>query len=291
MLYIGFMKRFFFLAACLLHTACCFSQLPDCDIWLLTIKDSGGKVSFSNPMNITDRKGYDNQPAFSPDGKYIFYTRYDDHAKQSDIFKYEIAAKKSTQFTKTPASEYSPTYIPDGKNISAVMVEKDSAQRLWKFPLAGGEPGCIMKNVDSIGYYCWINTDSVALHILTKPFTLQIAAVKNQKLIVAADSIGRCMKMKDGKLWFTTTSVAENNVYEYDLRSKKATLKGAIESEDFCFYKNEIWSCSGNGILSGFLNSKLGSMEIVNLGKFGITKITRIAVSPDGRKLAVVSNK
>ena len=64
-----------------------------------------------------------------------------------------------------------------------------------------------------------------------------------------------------------------------------------IESEDYCFYKNEIWSCSDNAIVSGYMNSKLGATEILNLESFGITKPTRITISPDGKKLAVVSNK
>src|SRR6266566_3120871 len=117
--------KFVFTSAFLLFTSYLFCQLPESDIWLLDIKDSAGTVSFQNPVNITNRKGYDNQPAFSPDGTFILYTRYDDSTKQSDIYKYDIKTKARTQFTKTLTSEYSPTFMPDGKNISVVMVEKD----------------------------------------------------------------------------------------------------------------------------------------------------------------------
>jgi len=270
-----------------------FAQLPDCDIWLLDIKDSAGNISFSNPVNITHRKGYDNQPVFSPDGKYILYSSQHDSSGQTDIYKYDIATKQITQFTHTATSEYSPTFMPDGKNISVVMVEKDSTQRLWKFSLTGGEPSCIMKNIDSVGYYCWINKDSVAVHILTKPsFTLQLADIHSQKAIVIADSIGRCFRMKDNTFWFTTKYGHFDNVYEYNLKSKTSYIKGVIESEDFCFYgKSEIWSCSENAIVSGYMNSKSGAVEIVNLESYGITKITRITLSPDRKKIAVVSNK
>lgn len=272
------------------------AQLPACDIWLLDIKDSAGKISFHNPVNITNMKGfdsqYDNQPAFSPDGKYLLYSSQRDSGGATDIYKYDLLTKQTTQFTTTPTSEYSPTFTPDGKYISVVMVEKDSAQRLWKFPLAGGEPTCIMKNVDSIGYHCWINNDSIAIFVLTKPsFTLQIVNINSQKLKIIADSIGRCMRMRDGNLWFTTKAGHFNNVYEYSLKSKTAYIKGMIESEDYCFYKNEIWSCSDNTIISGYMNSKSGATEIVNTWAVGILKSTRITISPDGKKLAVVSNK
>ncbi|MBI4946396.1 MAG: PD40 domain-containing protein [Bacteroidetes bacterium] len=292
--------KLIFTSPFLLVSSYLFCQLPDCDIWLLDIKDSVGRISFHNPVNITSRKGYDNQPAFSPDGKYILFSSQHDSAGQTDIYKYELATKKITQFTHTPTSEYSPTFIPDGKNISVVMVEKDSAQRLWKFSLSPLKAGnmqcggcaCIMQTVDSVGYHCWINKDSVAIFVLTKPsFTLQLANINSQKTQVIADSIGRCMRMKEGTLWFTTKVNHFHNVYEYNLKTKKITAKGAIESEDYCFYGNQIWSCSENTIVSGYMNNKIGSNRIMNLDSYGIMKITRITLSPDGKKIALVSNK
>lgn len=284
--------KFVFTSAFCLFTSYLFCQLPDCDIWLLDIKDSAGQLLFHNPVNITSRKGYDNQPAFSPDGKYILYSSQRDSGGSTDIYKYDLKTKQTTQFTKTPTSEYSPAFTPDGKYISVVMVEKDSAQRLWKFSLAGGVPICIMKNVDSIGYHCWLNKDSIAVFVLTKPsFTLQIATVNSQKRRVIADSIGRCMRMRDGNLWYTTKAGHFWNVYEYSLKSKTAYIKGMIESEDYCFYGKEIWSCSDNTIVAGYMNSKAGATEIINLWPLGIFKASRITISPNGKKLAVVSNK
>ena len=286
--------KVWFLSLCFLFSSfCSFSQLPDCDIWLLDIKDSAGQVSFHNPVNITSRKGYDNQPAFSPDGKYILYSSQRDSSGPTDIYKYDLKTKQISQFTKTSTSEYSPTFMPDGKNISVVMVEKDSAQRLWKFPLAGGAPLCIMQNVKEIGYHCWINKDSAALNVLTKPaFTLQIVNIHTQKTFVGADSIGRCMKMRDGNLWYTTKAGHFWNVFEFSPKSKTHYIKGMIESEDFLLIgKYEVWSISDNSIVSGYMNSKAGASEIVNLEQFGITKPARITLSPDGKKLAVVSVK
>jgi len=275
-----------------------FSQLPESDIWLLDIRDSAGAVSLSNPVNITDRKGYDNQPAFSPDGKYILYTSHAPGSLQTDIYKYDLKTKTSVPFVQTPTSEYSATFMPDGKNVSVVMVEKDSVQRLWKFPLTGGpdgqagKPSCIMTNVKEIGYHCWINKDSVAVFVLTKPaFTLQLADITTQQATVIADSIGRCMRVKDHTLWYTTKAGIVNNVFEYHARSNKSVFKGAIESEDYCFYKKDIWSCSGNTIVVGYMNSLVGAVEIANLEPYGITKIARITISPDGKKIAVVSTK
>lgn len=286
------MKKLAVIAYCLLQIAYCSAQLPESDIWLFDLRDSAGTVAFSNPVNITNRKGYDNQPAFSPDGKYVLYSSQRDSNGSTDIYKYDLKAKTTSQFTKTATSEYSPTFMPDGKNISVVMVEKDSAQRLWKFPLAGGAPACIMPNVKDVGYHTWINKDSLALFILTKPsFTIQLVNVATQKATIIADSVGRCMRVKDHVLWYTTKVAIVNNVFEHHPKANAPVWKGEIESEDYCFYKKDIWSCSENSIVSGYMNSKLGAVEIVNLEQYGIKKITRITISPDGKKIAVVSNK
>jgi WD40 repeat protein len=289
-------KWLFTFVFCFLPFAFLYSQLPDCDIWLLDIKDSAGKVSFHNPVNITNRKGYDNQPAFSPDGKYILYSSQRDSGGQIDIYKYDLNTKQTTLFMKTPESEYSPAFMHDGPSfsVSFVSVELDSTQRLWKYmPWYKAEMlVCLMDKIKMIGYYCWLNKDSVAIFVLTKPaFTLQIANIHTQKTAVIADSIGRCMRMHNGNLWYTTKAGRFWNVYEYSLKSKTSYIKGMIESEDFCFYRNEIWSVSDNALISGFMNSKAGATEILNCEKPGITKPARITVSPDGKKLAVVSCK
>ena len=286
------MKIRLLIVYCVLSTAYCSAQLPESDIWLLSITDKSGPVTLSNPVNITNRKGYDNQPAFSPDGTFLLFSSQRDSNGSTDIYKYDLRTKATSQFTKTATSEYSPTFMPDGKNISVVMVEKDSAQRLWKFPLAGGPPVCILPSIKEIGYHAWINKDSLALYILTKPsFTIQLVNIATQKPSIIADSVGRCMRVRDGVLWYTSKIAILNNVFEYHPKSKKSVWKGEIESEDYCFHEVDIWSCSEHAVVSGYMNSKLGAVEVANLEQYGITKITRIVISPDGKTIAVVSNK
>lgn len=295
-------------AYCLLQTANCFGQLPDCDIWLLDIKGTAGNVTFQNPVNITNRQGYDNQPAFSPDNKYILYSSQKDSSGQTDIFKYAIKAKVTTQFTKTATSEYSPTFMPDGKNISVVMVEPDSVQRLWKFPIKAGVPALIMKDVDSIGYHYWISKDSVALFILTDPPTLQVTSINLQQPTVVAKNVGRCVQRTPSyggrppeKVWTFVEKLTDNhwklNSLHYSKKSKlKTTAWCSIcnmpdKVEDFALSQLGIFAAQGSKIYN--LKEDIESVwsEVFDLSEFGITDITRIAISTDGKKLAVVSNK
>jgi len=265
-----------------------YAQLPDTDIWLLDINSKKDSVWLSNPQNITKRTGYDNQPAFSPDGKYILYTSIRDE-KQSDIYKYDLITKQTTQFTHTPTSEYSPTFMPDGKNISVVMVEPDSTQRLWKFPLNGGEPICILKEIDSVGYHCWMGKNELTLCIITEPMSLYTYNLKSSAYKKITDSVGRSIHYKNEKLYYL------NNKNICSLISDKK-VKEALKkdnSEDFNLISQNLLIMADNSqlFLKGFVTyGKDGRWKFcTDLSSYGIKKITRIAVSKDGKKLAIVA--
>ena len=274
----------------------CFNsvaQLPNTDIWLLDIKKDNNKIELSNPINITNRKGYDNQPAFSPDGKYLLYTSVKED-NQSDIYKYDLTTKSISQFTKTTVSEYSPTFMPDGKNISVVMVEKDSTQRLWKYPLSGGPANALTPDIDSIGYHCWMNADSIALIMITNPPTLEIANIKTQKHKIIAKDVGRCMtSLSLGTLdYIQKKDSVTFNLCNFD-KNKKDIIKDfyKLPSEDFAFLLfTEPTYITGKGskVNASFLFQKKDKV-LLDLANKNIHKITRIAVSKDGLHLAIVA--
>ncbi|MCW3085646.1 MAG: hypothetical protein JWP12_3012 [Bacteroidetes bacterium] len=293
------MKRTIIILLIINLTTKLFAQLPNTDIWLLDIKAEKDTIILSNPVNITNRVGYDNQPSFSADGNSILYTSIRDE-KQSDIYTYNIKTKTTTQFTNTPTtSEYSPNFTPDGKNISVVMVEPDSAQRLWKFPLKGGAPQLVMDKVDSIGYYCWLDNTHAALFLITTPFKFIITDLTTQESTAPIrDTIGRSfhlVKTKDEKKFFYSYY---RGIYSLNLTGKKETRCETIkrfEGEDFCFIEpHKIIMGDGPKLyLNNFKLSnddgKLDWTELSDLSKYGIKKITRIAISPDGKKMAIVA--
>src|SRR5947207_15809864 len=91
---------------------------PASDIFIVEVKTKldrktrTDELKFGEPKKVTDFAGYNNQPFFMPDGHSILYTSI--RNKQADIYRYENA---TTQVTNTPESEYSPTLMPDRKNI------------------------------------------------------------------------------------------------------------------------------------------------------------------------------
>ncbi len=271
--------------------------LPEPDIFLADFQQKDGKWIVGRPANLTNRKGYDNQPYFLPDGKSLLFTsvREDD---QADIYRIDLTSKEITRVTETKESEFSPTLTPDGRHFSVVRVEADKTQRLWEFPLGGGAPELVLKTVKPVGYHSWIDSNNLALFILGPDDDhnfLWLAEIGGEKTREIAKNPGRSIRISPGggKITFVEKkSDQEWWIVEYDPKSEKTVplIKTLSESEDF------IWLPDGSVLMSH--GSKLYSWnrqeagewkEIADLSSSGLRKITRIALSPDAQHIAIVA--
>lgn len=272
---------------------------PSSDIFIVDVGTKKNKetkepeLKFGEPKKITDYAGYNNQPYFAANG--ILYTSI--RGGQADIYRYDLRTGATTQVTNTSESEYSPTLMRDGKNISVVRVEKDGTQRLWKFPLAGGPPSLVLENVKPVGYHHWIDDHRLALFVLGgsgKPNTLQMADTHTGKAEVVAENPGRILRKVPNRNQFSFVHKISDQHWEikaFDLRahtiaSLMKTLPGA---EDYAWLPN--------GRLLMGKDSKLFAVapltgdkwtEVADFSKAGIKRITRIAVSGSGNRIAIV---
>ena len=265
---------------------------PASDIFIVDVASRSGKMKLGQPVKINTSVGYNNQPSFMPDGQSVLYTSIRD--KQADIYRYDIARGATTQITKTPESEYSPTLMPDGKSISVVRVEADGTQRLWKFPLAGDPPSLILEKIKPVGYHLWIDDHTLALFILGKPNTLQLVDTRTEKAETIAENPGRILRRipHQNKLSFVhKISDQEWIVKAYDLDSRKTTelIKTFPGVEDYA------WTPAGDLLMAKdaklFVRKKSdwAWQEVGDFSSAGLKTITRIAVSPKGDKITFVA--
>ena len=54
------------------------------------MKQTGIAVSFGEPRNVTDRKGYDNQPSFTPKGDAVLYTVDRRRSGKTDTWRFTL---------------------------------------------------------------------------------------------------------------------------------------------------------------------------------------------------------
>ena len=167
------------------------------DIYLAPLTRSGAALHVGTPVNLTARPGYDNQPAFSLDGRSVYYTSA--RAGQTDIYRYDLGSGHTRPVTATPESEYSPTVTPDRKHLSVIRVERDSTQRLWSFALDGGSPRPVLDSIKPVGYHVWLNADTLFLFVLGNPATLRRALVASGTTEILAHDIGRTLLRIPGR--------------------------------------------------------------------------------------------
>lgn len=269
---------------------------PASDIFIAPLTTKKGTTTIGSPSKITDRVVYNNQPFFLSNGGSIFYTSI--RTGQADIYRYDIRDTRTTQVTATPESEYSPTSMPDGKNISVVRVEADGTQRLWKFPLAGGPPSLILENIKPVGYHWWIDKHTVALFILGsagKPHTLQIADVRTGKSEVVAENPGRILRSvpRQNKLSFVhKISDREWLIKTLDLKTKQIStlIKTLPGSEDYAWTPDGALLMAKEAKIFKWKSLQYKDwVEIADFSKAGLKSLTRIAISPSGDLIAIVA--
>ena len=296
------MKHFIFLALAGILFIPLNAQLPNSEVWLFSYSSKEGKVNLEEGKNISNNPGYDNQPFFSADSKSMLWTSERDSG-QTDIFAYNLSEHVSLRLTQTKVSEYSPEYIPNDHYFSAVVVEKDSTQRLWKYDLrrydTTSKPSYILlPDVRQVAYSRWMNPDFVALCLLPEPMTLYYADPKIGKAIHYADNVGRSMQIYSGKkrdqFLFTQMNVdstytikAMHGIHDGHFADVPC-LKG---SQDFVIDNcGHILMARDAKLFKWTIGKSNQWEEIADFGKKGFHKITRMAISPDGKNIALVDN-
>lgn len=266
------------------------AQVPGTEIWLVDLHDTQQAVSVvDQPINITRRPGYDNQPAFSNDGSQVLYTRMEGEA--TDIWAVDLAIRKAAAVTQTPESEYSPTPMAAG-GFSVIRVEADGTQRIWAFEDQGTSPKLLFPDVAPAGYHAWFGDGAIGVFVLGEPHWLGVVEAGQTSAARAAEDIGRGLRADpNGQLNFIQKKAGRNWLAQW--------VPGQIEpqilipmpgqSEDFA------WTPAGHVLVADghtLMRWRPGDLDwskVADLNAELHGTVTRLAVSPDGRRLAYVA--
>ncbi|WP_190300369.1 TolB family protein [Rufibacter hautae] len=270
--------------------------IPDTDIYLVSLKKSKETVQVGTPANITQRSGYDNQPSFTPDGKYVLFTSQRD-GQQTNIYQYSLAGKKTVQLTNTPEAEYSPLVTPDGKSFSVV---RGKEQHLWRFPLTPGtgEPTLLMAMPQLIGYHVWYNQDSlfVAAFPDNPPMGMYLAVPSSKQTMKLEESIGRSLHKVPGKqavsyLVPVSDSVAEIKQLQVKTGERESLIQALPGSQDYAWLPDGgLLMAQGAKLYLYRPGAERRWKEVADFTRQGVKNITRLAVSPKGNFLSFVAN-
>ena len=266
------------------------------DIYLAPITRIRDSIVIGKATNITHRPGYDNQPSFLPNSRGILYTVVGADA-QADIWRYDIAERRTSRVTSTPESEYSAAVMPGGRRMSVIRVEADSTQRLWSFDLDGTNPQLVLSALKPVGYHAWLTPSRLATFVLGTPATLHVIDSDGGHDEIRARDIGRALQRIPGRDAFSFVqrdSVKALWIMTQMTSGEPATMivKAAADNEYHVWTPDGVLLSATNGMLVRWnraLDTTSGWMPVADLSKAGVKNVSRLAVSPDGRWLAFVA--
>ncbi len=274
-------------------------DLPATNLYLFNMTKGGGKINIKSPKFLTSFNdgGYNNQPYFLDENQILFVTNYYS-ADQTEIAKFDLFEETLTRVTYTDEKEYSPAKIPNSEEISCVRVEADGkTQTLSAYPDNGiGYAKRFLNNTSNVGYYNWLDDETVALFLVEAPHhNLAIANAKSERRKIVIDKIGRSLKKNNkGNLLFVHKQTDDEwYIKEYDSKTNRnqtiiQTIKG---KEDFeLLNDNSILMGSGAVLYRYNPKSRNKSWEkIVDLSNYGVKNISRICATKN--KLVIVDTE
>ncbi|MEP1035034.1 hypothetical protein [Ekhidna sp.] len=262
---------------------------PNTEVYLMDLRRSTDGLVIEKLNNISSNEGYDNQPSFWSDGESVLYAR--NVEGQTEIARYYLGSGNTMIITNTfGGSEYSPTLMPDGR-ISSIRLDTTGLQLLYAYTFRGLDEVLVPEL--KIGYHAWINSDEIVAFVLGEPATMQIINTRSGKTRIVGKNIGRSLHKIPGSSSF---SYVDKSAEQWLIKSmnpntgKSVTLTPVIEgSEDYCWTPNEeIIMGAGSKLYIWKRGSEW--IEFANLEAFDVTNITRLSISPEGKKLVVVSD-
>jgi hypothetical protein len=276
-------------------------QMPITHVYSFDMEKVGDQIDLKKPRLLSgfNLYGYNNQPQWVNNNELYITVQTPYDTNQTEIYALSLLNNTLTQVTATHESEYSPTPMPDRRNISCIRVDATTAgtQRLWSYPVDRSNAGRdILPLHQDIGYHCWLSDKKLALFVLAGSNNyLKLVNAEDQSSIQLSGGIGRSLaRMNDGKLAFVQKATAKTwyikslDPVSYNTEVIIETLPG---SEDFALLPDGTFLMGQGGKLFSYKAGNLPKwVEIADLSQYGLFNIRRLAVSREQDKIAIVTD-
>jgi hypothetical protein len=249
-------------------------------------------------QQVTDREGYDNQPAFTRDSQSLMFSS-DRAGEQTDLFRYSVADGELTNLTNSPdENEFSPQ--PYGEDrFSYVLQEGNPYQHVWHRAFDGGDPQRLLTSYVPVGYYTR-NGKGVLFwgrytySLFFEPAGAEVGPGAGESLYVI-DQAGRSIHAIPNGDHFSFVHKQSDwswVIKRFDPDSKAMTplVRISPDNEDYCWHPDEFMITADGKKLVKFEPGEDESwQDLAELQAPGLNEGGRCAVSADGRYLALVN--
>ncbi|MDF0716329.1 nuclear transport factor 2 family protein [Muricauda sp. 334s03] len=286
------MIRGFFFICFLLACSQGWAQ-TETEVYLFDLELNDGKPVLSNPKNISNNPGYDNQPSFWDDDSVLFASTRED---QTDILRFNVnEGSTSSWLTYTTAgSEYSPLRIPEKNAVSAIRLDVDGLQRLYRYDPSGEST---MLSDLKIGYHVWVNAATLVATVLVENrMDLVLIDLENGTSTKIQQNVGRSLHKIPGTDLVSYISKNNENweIQSIDLESGAINHEAPTyqNQEDICWLdKNTIITGHQKSLLTFDAQNGGDWKQLVTFNQDEINNISRIAINSSRTRLAFVAEE
>ena len=282
----------------ILMSLCCafaFAQEAS-EIYVFNLFENDTIIRLSDPINISSNPGYDNQPMFTEDGQSVMFAS--EREDRTDIAQYNLSEGYRTWITNTPDSEYSPAPFPKKKKyFTCVRLNEDNTQHLYKYAYKKKSPEIMLPDL-RVGYYLWFDDKTLVSFVIGDVETLQVSNFKYDIRYPIEKNIGRSLQKIppsatafQGKMSYISLDHGSPEIYAIDpAKSDPFYITDALEdSQDL------VWTRSGSILMGNetglfWFRSEISKdwLPVIIESDLELSGFSRLAISPDGKKIAVV---
>ncbi|HEX6505299.1 MAG TPA: CehA/McbA family metallohydrolase [Terriglobales bacterium] len=233
------------------------------------------ELGSDNSTQLTLGNGYDYQPDWSPDGRWIVFTRYDGNAME--LWSLDTRDGKSQQLTSSGAVNLEPRFSPDGKRLAFVSTYQTGHLHIFIAQFEEGHLSNLRQltpeNVSSLPRYYYSKVDHEISPVWTRDGA-EILFISNRGHIHGTGGFWR-MKAEPG---------AEPREIHYEETNWKARPDFSPDGKRMVYASylgrswHQLWVMPASG----------GDVFAISYGDYDNTNPRW---SPDGSRIAFISNR
>lgn len=288
------MKKSFLLALILFSFSIISRAQDTTGIFIADIQINDENIDLSNFKEIPLQPGYHNQPLFISNTEILFSS---ENNNNPDIRKYDLETGKLTwMHSETPGGEYSPQPIPASDDIAAVRLDPNGLQRLYRY--SGEDAPTVLIEDIAVAYFSFFDSGRILATILNEDkMDLVTIDLNLQKIDTLASDAGRTVGKIPGTGLMTYSLVNESgqlDIYTCNMETGESVFICELPYTilDYIWLDDSRILTGANYRLFLFDTWDEGHWSLFgSVERYGITEITRLALSPDGKKLAIVGKK
>lgn len=233
------------------------------------------KIGDGTAIELTSGPGYDYQPDWSPDGRHIAFVRHDRNALE--LWQLDLQTRQEQQLTQTNAVNVEPRYSPDGKRLAYVSTAGSGHFNLFVAAIDTGQFGAprpvVPARQSAIARY-YYSTHDHAINPAWTPDGRRLVFVSNREIAYGSGDL--CSVAVD--------SAEQPRCFVHEETSWRARPEVAPDGQRVLYssYQGRQWHQLWVTTLLGDATLPLS---------FGDFDITQARWSPDGRRIAYISNE